>query len=596
MKLFTCFAILSAALCKNVVFGAGASSFNGVNPGRSYKDIKNHNPVVSHRYSADPGVMVYDGRVYIYGSNDGNVSERQGKTNDYSQIKTITLLSSSDLVNWMDHGPIPATGQNGAARFANNSWAPAACHKKINGKEKFFVYFANNASGICVLESDSPTGPFKDPLGKPLITRQTPNSNVEWLFDPACLVDDDGNGYLYFGGGVPNGQGANPKTVRVVKLGNDMKSLAGTPQTIDAPWVFEDSGINKIGNTYFYNYCTNFNGGPYGNGRIAYMTSNSPMGPFTYKGTCFNNQGDYLQDGGGNNHHTIIEFKNKYYIFYHAQWLDKQVKGKSNGYRTTHVDELPMNGNSFGNAKATVQGVQQLGNVDGSKLNYAASMAWQSGIDVQGHGAVTQVKYNRGAWTGVSNVDLGGASSITLKASSKSGATIKVCTDSEKGNAFGYVEIPAGGSLQEVKGTLSGATGTKNLFFVSSGDAVIESWQLGGSSSSSSNTGNSSAGNSGSSSNSSNSSGCWSKSIGYSCCKNCGKVYYIDKDGEWGIENGNWCGMPTNCKSYKQIAKNCKGAQGYSCCAFACDTLETDKDGNWSIENNQWCLINKQIC
>jgi len=100
------------------------------------------------------------------------------------------------------------------------------------------------------------------------------------------------------------------------------------------------------------------------------------MGPFSYKGTCFNNQGDFLQDGGGNNHHTIIEFKNKYYIFYHAQWLDKQVKGNSNGYRTTHVDELPMNGNSFGNAKATVQGVKQLENVDGSKLNYAASMAW----------------------------------------------------------------------------------------------------------------------------------------------------------------------------------------------------------------------------
>ena len=64
-----------------------------------------------------------------------------------------------------------------------------------------------------------------------------------------------------------------------------MISLAGDPITIDAPWVFEDSGINKIGNTYFYSYCTNWSGGPYGNARIAFMTSNNPLGPFTHFAT-----------------------------------------------------------------------------------------------------------------------------------------------------------------------------------------------------------------------------------------------------------------------------------------------------------------------
>ncbi|ORX46603.1 Arabinanase/levansucrase/invertase [Piromyces finnis] len=464
----------------NTTFGAGEASFGGVTASKPIKPVTNKNPLITHRYSADPGVMVYKDRVYVYSSNDGDVANKNVGENKYDQINTINCMSSSDLVNWMDHGPIAAAGGGGAAKWAKNSWAPSAAWKTINGKDKFFLYFANSGSGIGVLTSDSPTGPFTDPLGRALITPQTPNcASITWLFDPAAFVDADGTGYLYFGGGVPQGQSANPKTVRVVKLGNDMTSLAGEPQTIDAPWVFEDSGIHKMGNTYFYSYCTNWDNGPYGNARIAYMTSNSPMGPFSYKGTCFNNPGDFFQTTG-NNHHTIIEFKNKYYIFYHTEWLNKQVFGSQKGYRTTHVDEMPVNGNSLGNAKGTLTGVTQIQDVDGSALNYAACFAWQSGISVKGQAAVTTVNYSRGGWTGVSNVALGNAQSITLKASSASGATIKICTGSENGQAIGYVDIPAGGSLQNVTGKISGASGTKNLFFVSSGDASIESWQLGG--------------------------------------------------------------------------------------------------------------------
>ena len=108
----------------------------------------------------------------------------------------------------------------------NNSWAPAAAHKTINGKEKFFLYFADNGSGIGVLTADSPIGPFTDPLGTQLVSRSTPGaSDVTWLFDPAVLVDDDGSGYLYFGGGIPAGKDADPGTARVAKLGADMISL-----------------------------------------------------------------------------------------------------------------------------------------------------------------------------------------------------------------------------------------------------------------------------------------------------------------------------------------------------------------------------------
>ena len=134
-------------------------------------------------------------------------------------------------------------------------------------------------------------------------------------------------------------------------------SLDGQAVNIDAPWSFEDSGINKVGNSYLYSYCTNWSGGPYGNAKIAYMTSSNPLGPFTFVGTCLNNPGDFFQTVG-NNHHTIIEFKNKYYIFYHAEWLNKQTYGEAIGYRTTHVDVMPMNGEKFGDAKGTLNGVE----------------------------------------------------------------------------------------------------------------------------------------------------------------------------------------------------------------------------------------------
>lgn len=81
-----------------------------------------------------------------------------------------------------------------------------------------------------------------------------------------------------------------PGTSRVVKLGEDMISLAGTPVTIEAPYLFEDSGINKIGDTYYYTYCSNWktSGNSYGmtSGAIEYMTASNPLGPYTYGGNC----------------------------------------------------------------------------------------------------------------------------------------------------------------------------------------------------------------------------------------------------------------------------------------------------------------------
>ena len=168
-----------------------------------YKSLSNTNPIMTQRFGADPYAMVYKDRVYFYMTGDTFEYDADGSVteNTYGKINTISVVSTTDMVNFEDHGTVYAAGSKGAAKWAANSWAPAAAWKEIDGEVKFFLYFANSGGGIGVLTSDSPTGPFEDPLGEALINNHTPNcADVIWIFDPAVLVDDDGRAYLYFGG------------------------------------------------------------------------------------------------------------------------------------------------------------------------------------------------------------------------------------------------------------------------------------------------------------------------------------------------------------------------------------------------------------
>ena len=452
-------------------------AFQEVEPGKSFKNLLSHNPCITQRFCADPGVMVYGGRVYVYATNDGDALPQRKEKNDYGKIRSINMMSSSDLVNWEDHGSIPVAGKDGIASWAGNSWAPCACHKQIGGKEQFFLYFANSGNGIGVLRADSPTGPWEDPLGEAIVPRNTPGiEGVPWLFDPAVLADEDGNGYLYFGGGVPEGREADPGSFRVVKLTDDMLHLDGVPAVIDVPWGFEDSCINRIGDTYYYSYCTNWSGeNPLGIARIGYMTSDSPMGPFTYQGTCFNNPGDFFGTTG-NNHHTIISFEGEQYIFYHAEMLNREMYGEMLGYRTTHVDKLPMADGLFGNARGTTEGVKQLSNVDAFAEQSASSFAWQAGVEISGLGK-TQALLGAGDWIGVSGVDFAsGAKKVKLCAQSAEGAWIRVTKGTVNGEVLAFLRVPASDELQEISAEVSGAEGVCNLYFAAAGDVVLKTW------------------------------------------------------------------------------------------------------------------------
>ncbi len=489
---------------KPVIVTDPAPLFEDIEIAEAYKPIGQHNPILPHRFGADPYALAYEDRVYVYSTNDAIIRDSQGNVldNNYGLIRSINVVSSADLVNWTDHGWIDVgPPARGIAVWAGNSWAPAAIYKEIDGKDQFFLYFANSANGIGVLTSDSPVGPFVDPIRRPLVSRSVPNANVMWLFDPAVVLDDEGNGYLYFGGGVPQGQGENPGTARVVALGDDMISLAGTPQAVEAPWFFEAAFVMRIDDTYYYTYCTNFENRTRATGdimtdqgEIVYMTSTDPMGPWEYQGSILKNPGAFF-GVGGNNHHSIAQFNDQWYIFYHARTLE-QAMGIDGGYRSTHVDKLTITEDGvILSTTGTRKGVDQIKFLDPYQITEAETMAWAGNITVTptsersavfGEANTVVTDMATGSFIGLSGVDFGssGATQFTAKvASTEDINAIKITTGSPENEAYGYLVVPNTGSLEKfVEVTVElerPITGVNDLFFIFAGDGfAFDAWQF----------------------------------------------------------------------------------------------------------------------
>lgn len=457
---------------------------------KSVKLPTENNPIMAHKFGADPAVLVYNDTVYIYATNDMQQIEfNDGKDdNHYNKITSLTVFASKDLVNWTDMGVIDVAGNNGGkgdAKWASNSWAPAIACKKINGKDKFFLYFADSGNGIGVVTSDSPTGPFVDPIKRALISRDVPTcKEVNWLFDPAVIVDEDGKGYIYFGGGHDPEKYEHPMTGRCAALGDDMVSLAGDPKIIDAPFLFEDSGIHKMGKTYYYTYCSNFadrskttdvNKMP--TGVICYMTSENPLGPFEYKGYTLENPGTYFGPGG-NNHHWIFNFKNKWYIAYHTQTLEKTVNLEKGGYRAVFITEFEVNPDgTFPIQKATREGISQVGTFNPYEKIPAAT--FHSGRNVAVSSNQTLVSVKDGSYVCIKGVEFSkGAAAIELTCvpGAKKG-TVKVCIDHFGGNGtvLGEVEVDKNAS---VEGKLNTTSGTHDLFIVLSEGTELVDWKI----------------------------------------------------------------------------------------------------------------------
>lgn len=320
-------------------------------------------PIASHRFLADPGALVYDNRVYLYCSNDDeNPTTGRGEY----LMKSIVCISSSDLKNWTDHGIVFQVPEG--ASWASRSWAPSPVER--NGR--FYLYFGNSGNGIGVAVSDNPAGPFKDPLGKPLIETSTPGvmpAEHMWLFDPMAFIDDDGQAYLYFGGNGDN-------NVRVIKLNPDMISVDGQAIHMNAPNFFEAAWMHKNNGIYYFSYSSN----PRAEMRIDYMKSTQPTSGFTYGGVVS------LQppNNHNNNHQAIFKLQGQWYEAYHNRIVAEKAGIPMVYKRNICVDKIHHNTDgSIDTMKNTVDGLDQLLHVNPFERIEAETFSTSEGIKTQ---------------------------------------------------------------------------------------------------------------------------------------------------------------------------------------------------------------------
>ena len=270
--------------------GRGGASATGGRGGAG--DIPGNNNPVLTGLNADPHIAVFDGVFYVYPTTDGYANW---------QATSFSVFSSTDLVRWTNRGVILDLPK--ALTWASDrAWAPAIT--RVGGT--YYLYFSA-AQQIGVATSASPTGPFKDALGHPLIT--TGQYGAQSI-DPYVFTDDDETRYLYFGSGTGG--------LRVVKLNADMISFAGTPANISpggAGGVLEGSAMLKRNGSYYLQWSEGDtrNAGY----QVAYARAASPTGPFTRIGPILQSDSSSGILATGGSTVLAIPARDEYYLVYH---------------------------------------------------------------------------------------------------------------------------------------------------------------------------------------------------------------------------------------------------------------------------------------
>ena len=445
----------------------------------NFKATGNVNPISGCVFCADPTALEYKGRLYLYGTNDTQQYIKNNKTgsNGYGDIKSLVVFSTDDMVNWTFHGTIDVGKlcSSWGWRFAA-SWAPSITWRTTaDGKEEFFLYFANSGGSVGVLKASSPLGPWTSPLSKPLIDGDTPGVKpCNWIFDPGVVIDDNGTGYIAFGGGDQQSMGSKlwPGNSRIAKLKPSMIALDGKAVNMPAPYLFEASEINMMNGRYVYTYNTSWsdrndwnkfekrNGQPAPSTcSMCYMVSDTPLDPdsWEYRGEYVPNEGSFpdLGSDGGNNHTHLQKFNDTYYLFYHGNVLEKLMKNakamdsNASGYRSLCVNEISVDEatQTISKVNMTKKGPAPLKPLDPFVLQQAETMASSGGVSYEdfknikpntskntlGNDASENmyIKMAAGSWTSLRNVDFGETGARSFVFRTKGTGTFEIRTASK---------------------------------------------------------------------------------------------------------------------------------------------------------------------
>ena len=422
------------------------------------------NPIVTHKYSADPNAFVWNDRLYVVCSHDLD-GQKGFEMNDY------VFLSTDDLVNWTDHGDVFTGGKD--VKWCWNLYAPGAAVK--NGK--VYLYYPNSGGPIGVAVADRPEGPYTDPLGKHLIGREMPGCDSCWVFDPAAFVDDDGKAYLYFGG---NGD----TMARVVRLNDDMtsaqfpgimmKASKDGKEATAMPFFFEASYMHKHNGKYYFSYSANF---PDRGASIDYAIGDSPLGPFEWKGAILPNWAD---NSWNNNHHSIVDFRGKTYIVYHSRLLSNR-QGHNNVFeRSVCIDELKYNDDgTIVKVVPTQEGPKQLKPLDPFAENRSVTICQDEKVkvvmaDVKGKSTSVVKATADGAWLRYAGFAFKSAPrSVKALVRAKGGSKIEVRKGAVGGPVVATLDIgDTKGAFAEVSAKVKGIDAeTCDLYFVFTGAA-----------------------------------------------------------------------------------------------------------------------------
>ena len=297
------------------------------------------NPVIRDQFAADPTARVFNNKVYLYPSHD--IFPPEGQRQDWFCMEDYHVFSSENLTDWTDHGVIVTQNKVPWVKPDSYSmWAPDCIER--NGK--YYFYFPSapkdgRGFGIGVAIADSPEGPF---IPEP--------ENIKGIsgIDPCVLQASDGNAYIFWGAG------------RCAKLKPNMKELADDTPTETVKWgdhEFELSGVNCLKDLpnrqaegpfafeYNGNYYLTY---PYVRENtevLGYAMSKNPMGPYEYKGLIMPEH----DNGCWTNHHSIINYKGQWYLFYHRNHFSPRDDKR----RSVCIEKL------FFNPDGTIQEVKQ---------------------------------------------------------------------------------------------------------------------------------------------------------------------------------------------------------------------------------------------
>ena len=294
------------------IIGITAEELNRLNDKWKYTTFRpTGNPIITHKFTADPAALVVGDTLWIFTGEDA-----AGGQTRYT-MPNWCVFSTTDMITFTEY-PIPLKGRD----FAWSSRQAYAAHV-VERNGKFYFYVSTNSTGIGVAVADRPQGPYKDVLGKPLLTRADCFASTHsWAcIDPAVFIDDDGQAWLFWGN----------RECYYVKLKDNMIETDGEIKRVmfddfvfeEGPWIHKHNGY------YYLSYATGFPE------KIAYAMSKSIEGPWEYKGI--------LNEVAGNsntNHQSIVQFKDDWYFIYHNGAIQRDGGSYS---RSVCIDRMYYN-------------------------------------------------------------------------------------------------------------------------------------------------------------------------------------------------------------------------------------------------------------